>query len=550
MSFLENIFRRLESASAQKLLVELRDRGPASVSGGELAELIAQARTFLRRRGLKTGDRCVLLAANSIRWVAIDLAIIAEGLIVVPLYRRQAKAELVGMMKDCSPALICCDDVMLAHEIAESWPGAPPRCLLEEVFSTGADALSKPELDSARVIAILYTSGTSGEAKGVMLTAVNVGHILGSTSAQLDILMNHRPGQDRIYQWAPLNFAAAWITLLTSLARGSLIFLNTDLARLAQEVPEVSPDYFVNVPALLERVRRGVDERIRSRGGPVSAVYERAKTAYLGKHEADRGLADWMWLAVARAFLFPALRKKLFGGNLKALVSGSAPLALETQLYFMMLEVPVLQVYGLTETTGICTLDDPRRVEPGRVGRAIPGTTMELGEHQEILVRGPHVFPGYWNRAGETSKVLRGGWFHTGDQGEVDPTGNWKILGRLKNLIILNSGHNIAPEPIETALASLIPGLHQVVLIGNGRSYLTVILTGQLSAEDARAALERLNSRLPHYKQLRAFHIHSEPFTVENGLLTANGKLKRDLISERLKSEIDEMYAAKHPSLA
>lgn len=547
MSFFDDILARLNTLGGEQVLIEFRDPQPESVTGRELAELIAKARAFLKRQGLHQGDRCVLLAPNSIRWVAIDLAIIAEGCVVVPLYRRQATGELVEMMKDCSPALICLGERAVGEEIVQIWPDAPRQCVLEEVFLTPAEAFPQPQLDDSRVIAVLYTSGTSGEAKGVMVTAGNVGHILRSTSAQLDILMDHRPGQDRVYQWAPLNFAAAWITLLTSLMRGSRVFLNTDLTRLAQEVPEVSPDYFVNVPALLERVRRGVDERIEARGGPIRALYERAKTAYLKKQPGDRTLGERTWLAVARVFLFRRLRKKIFGRNLKALISGSAPLALETQRYFMMLGVPVLQVYGLTETTGICTLDDPRGVEPGRVGRAIAGSSMELGEHQEILVRGPHVFPGYWNRPQETAKVLDAGWFHTGDQGEVDSSGNWKIVGRLKNLIILNSGHNLAPEPIESELAALVPAAQQVLLIGNGRSYLTAILTGPISGHEVQAALDRLNRGLPHYKQVRAFYLHPEPFTVENGLLTANGKLKRDLISERLSSPINEMYLAKHP---
>ncbi len=121
--------------------------------------------------------------------------------------------------------------------------------------------------------------------------------------------------------------------------------------------------------------------------------------------------------------MFPTIRKKMIGANLKALICGSAPLSVETQLYFMMLGIPVLQVYGLTETTAICTMDDPRQVEPGRVGPAIRGIEMKLGENEEIIVRGPNIFPGYWNRPQETAKTLRDGWFHTGDQGEVDAAG-------------------------------------------------------------------------------------------------------------------------------
>jgi long-chain acyl-CoA synthetase len=214
----------------------------------------------------------------------------------------------------------------------------------------------------------------------------------------------------------------------------------------------------------------------------------------------------------------------------------------------MMLGIPVLQVYGLTETTAICTMDDPGHVEPGRVGPAILGVEMKLGENDEIVVRGPNVFRGYWNRPQETAKALRDGWFHTGDQGEVDATGNWRIVGRIKNLIILGSGHNIAPEPIEEELLRNLPGALQVVLVGNGRGYLSAVVTGDVTRERVQDALDAVNPGLPHYKQVRAFHISSEPFSIENGLLTANGKLKRDLITARLKDEIEEMYGVKQAS--
>jgi long-chain acyl-CoA synthetase len=170
---------------------------------------------------------------------------------------------------------------------------------------------------------------------------------------------------------------------------------------------------------------------------------------------------------------------------------------------------------------------------------------MKLGENDEILVRGPNVFPGYWNRPGESAQVLVEGWFHTGDQGEVSPAGNWKISGRIKNLIILNSGHNIAPEPIEDELLNLLPNAQHVVLVGNGRSYLSAIVTGSVTGDQVEAALNTVNSSLPHYKQVRAFRIRSEAFTADNGLVTANGKLKRDAIARRFTSDIEDMYAAK-----
>ena len=160
-------------------------------------------------------------------------------------------------------------------------------------------------------------------------------------------------------------------------------------------------------------------------------------------------------------------------------------------------------------------------------------------------MRGPNGFLGYWNRPEETASVLCDGWFRTGDQGEVDANGNWKIVGRIKNLVILSSGHNIAPEPIEDKIMRRLAGAQQVVVVGNGRGYLSAIITGKVEGSSVQAALDAVNLELPHYKQVRAFLVRKEAFSIENGLLTANGKLKRDAIAKTLSAEIEEMYRAK-----
>jgi long-chain acyl-CoA synthetase len=551
MPFVGEIFSQLKAAAGTRVLQEIRDGQVTGVTGGELLELIRKARTFFAAKGLTKGDRCGLLAANSIRWIAVDLAAMAEGLIVVPLYFRQAPAELVAMMKDSTPSLVCCGDATLRDGILQNWPGAggpeaPRHFLLDEIFS-GVEGVSldRPQVRDEDPVTIIYTSGTSGEAKGVVLTAANVGFMLGCTSARLDSLMSGRLGQDRIFHYLPFSFCASWIAVLTFLLRGSLVTLNTDLTKIPTDMPATAPHYFLNVPQLLERMRRAVDEQIAQKGGVVHTIYSRAKAARTrGKEQSSKpGDALWGWLA--KTVVFPAIREKMVGANLKALICGSAPLTPETQDYFSMLGIPVLQVYGLTETTGICTMDDPNNVVPGRVGPAISGIEMKLGDNDEIVVRGPNVFPGYWNRPQQTADVLRDGWFHTGDQGEMDAAGNWRIVGRIKNLIVLGSGHKIAPETTEDEVARELPGAQQVVIVGNGRGYLSVIVTGSVSGEQVQTALDAINPHFPHYKQVRAFCLRQEPFSVENGMLTANGKLKRDLISARMKNEIEEMYQVK-----
>jgi long-chain acyl-CoA synthetase len=547
MSFVEQIFSSLKQNSDAVVLQEVRADQTVSCTARQLIEQVDVARAYLRRLRLKKGDRCALLAHNSIRWVAMDLAIMAEGVIAVPLYARQAPAELVAMMKDCWPSVIACSEQALGDAIVQEWPEAPPVFAFDNVFVAGREPLSSPGRTIAEqdVVAIIYTSGTSGEAKGVMLNASNVGHMLGCTSGRLDQLMKKRPGQDAVFHYLPFCFAGSWIMLLTCLLRGSRITLNTDLGKIAADMRAAAPDYFLNVPALLERMRKAVDEQLWKTGGAAQKIYSKAKGAWARKHDGKGRAGDGVWLAMANRLVFPTIRKKMIGPSLRALICGSAPLNIETQLFFMMLGIPVLQVYGLTETTAICTMDDPDgRVVPGRAGPAISEIEMKLAENQEIVVRGPNIFPGYWDRSEETEKVLRDGWFHTGDQGEVDETGNWKIVGRIKNLIILGSGHNIAPEPIEDKILQHLPGGAQVVLVGNARGYLTALVTGKVDSDKVQAALHAASSTLPHYKQVRSFHIIEEPFTIESGLLTANGKLKRDLIAERFRDEIEEMYRA------
>jgi long-chain acyl-CoA synthetase len=453
------------------------------------------------------------------------------------------------MMKDCQPRLLFVSDAALGEGIAQAWPEAPRWVPFDEVMEQPASPQPLLDVPNARqdsdIVTIIYTSGTSGEPKGVCLNVGNVTHMISCTTERLDQLMGETHEPDRVFHYLPFNFAATWIVLLTYLTRESILTLSTDLNKLADEIRLASPHYFLNVPTLLERVRRGVEEAIAKRPAVIRSLFARARDAWQRLHVGRGRAADAFWVGLGRMLIFGKIKER-FGPNLRTLICGSAPLSPETQQFFLMLGIPVLQGYGLTETTGICTLDDPRvPVEPGYVGTAISGIEMKTAENEEIVVRGPHIFPGYWKRPEETARVLQDGWFHTGDQGEVNVRGNWRISGRIKNLIILNSGHNIAPEPIEEKIAQLLPAGQQVVMVGNGRGYLCALATGAVAPAAIQAVLDRVNPELPHYRQIRSFTVIAEAFTVENGLLTANGKLRRSAINARYDSEIKAMYDAK-----
>ena len=552
MNFLEHIFSNLESSGNRPVLQEPHESGLVAATGSELRAQIEIARAFFRSAGLQKGDRCVLLAPNSIRWVATDIALMAEGVIVVPLNTRQTPSELAVMIRDADSRLICAGDSTLADSVRAEFSSAPRMALFDEIFSANAGGLSSSSMLAPPIplaendpLTIIYTSGTSGEPKGVILTVGNVNFMLGCIMMRLDQLMSGHADVERVFHYAPFNFAAAWMLLLSCLSRKSLLTLSMNISRLQAEMAIAAPNYFLNVPLLLERVRRGVEDNVTKTGGIVAKIFNRAKAGWFARHDLEnRRNKDGISLAIARAIVFPAIRKKI-GPNLKALICGSAPLSRETQLFFMMLGIPVLQAYGLTETTAICTLDIPGNVEPGWVGSAVPGIEMKLGADEEILVRGPNIFPGYWKRPEESAKVLRDGWFHSGDQGELNANGNWRIIGRIKNLLVLSSGHNVAPEPLEEKLQAALPGAQQVVLVGHGRSYLIAIVAGEVNREAVATEIETINAGQPHYKRIHGFHVEPQAFTMESGLLTANGKLRRAAIVEHFAPQIEALYREK-----
>jgi len=551
-NFLQNIFEHLQRSPDRVVLREVHGDQFVSKSGAELLRLVEIARQWLRSTGIQPGERCGLIAANSIQWIAIDLALMAEGIVVVPLYYRQTAGELAAMLKDCQPRLVIIADAEMRDALNSVWPQIPPPVVLYEIFaSTNQPPTLTPSRQRANdeLLTIIYTSGTSGEPKGVCLTIGNLNHMASCTTERLNQLMGQfaktANEPDRIFLYAPMNFAASWMLMLSAFSREAALTLSTELTKLADEIRVAAPHYFLNVPTLLERVKRGVEDNIAKQAAPIRSLFARARDAWQRQHVGRGKSLDNFWLALGRKLIFAKVKSR-FGPNLRALICGSAPLAPETQQFFLMLGIPVLQAYGLTETTALCTLDDPRvPVEPGYVGPAISGIEMQLADNDEIIVRGPNIFSGYWNRPEETAKVLRDGWFHTGDQGEVNARGNWRIIGRIKNLVVLNTGHKFAPEPIEDKLAQLLPQAQQIVLVGNARSYVCMLLTGKVESSAVQAAIDAINPDLPHYRQIRNFNILSDTFTAESGLLTAMGKIKRDAIAKRYDAEINSMYERK-----
>lgn len=542
MNFLERIFDNLKDKPERTKLIEVRGGNLQGTDGAGILDLVARARAFIEKAGVKPGDRVGLLAPNTTRWVAADLAIVASGAIVVPLYDRQDPGELASMLGNAEPTLLITADDKLAKSIGEAWPEHCRIGTFDEAFDEKPSNRGLHPVQADDTVAIIYTSGTSGVAKGVMLSRANVDYMIPETISRIGKVVGQRNGPDRVFHFLPFCFAASRMMLWTQLSRPNPLMMSTDLTNLVVEMAVAKPNYFLNVPAVLERIRNGVAAKLEETGGVGLALYERGVAAYAKVLAGENTFFDNVALGLAERVVFPKIKTKI-GPNLEFLISGSAPLTEDTQRWFQMIGIPVYQAYGLTETTGIVSLDDPLEVQPGRVGVPLDGLEVTLGEGDELLVRGPNIFKGYWRKDDETKKSLDAeGWFHTGDQVEIDGA-NLRIIGRIKNLIIPESGHNIAPEPIEELFMQYCPKADSCMLVGHGRAYLSIIVTGEAPQEQIEAAIERVNGEVPHYRKIRKWHRSREGFSVENGLLTANQKLRRRVIEDHFEQEIDTLYA-------
>ena len=522
MTSLGRTLDRLAANRDRTVLQEVLRGAVTPVPAGVLADRIAAARTFLRDLGLAKGDRCVLLAQNSANWIALTLALRAEGLVSVPLYVQRPIDELTAIITQCEPALVCGDDPTLLADLA---PRTSVRSVTVEEVAQGpskqkvtqdfSPAIVEVEPDDP--VAIIYTSGTSGEPKGAVLTSGGVEHVIACAGARLDSL-DIRETPEQVFHYLPFCFAGSWILMLTCVSREAIVSLSLDpKASLIDDLAAVAPHFLLNVPIVLERIRARVEEQIASRPRVV----------------------QW---ALRQSLLRPLLHRQIrqrFGARLRGLICGSAPLARETQEWFQTIGIPVYQVYGLTETTAVCTIDreDPSQVVAGRVGSAIDGVELRLDETGEIFARGPNIFAGYWRNPQATARVLSNGWLRTGDHGDVDAHGNWRIAGRVDSLIVRPNGHKVAPERLEELLASRLPSAQHVVVVDDGERGLAAVVAGVVSDAQTAEATAWVNARVAPHEAIRGARIHGEPFTIENDMLTANGKIKRDRVAAWFRRE-------------
>jgi long-chain acyl-CoA synthetase len=545
---------------------------------------VARWQAALARDGLQAGDRVAIMLRNCPEWVMCDIAALGLGLVVVPLYTQDRPdniAYIVGHA-GCKVLLLEGEEQWNAlAEVHEQLGGLVRTVAVKDLAARAADtrvqSLSEwlpasagetrhEPRDPDALATIVYTSGTTGRAKGVMLSHHN---ILSNAHACLSGVMATTHA-DVFLSFLPLShtFERTCGYYLTMMAGSSTAYARS-IPLLSEDLQSVRPTVLVSVPRIYERIWGAIRTKL-DEGPPLrKKLFLLAVEVGYSRFEHAQGRGPWkasflVWPLLDRLVAAKVLAR--LGGRLRAALSGGAALPPDISRVFIGLGVPVLQGYGMTESSPVACANPPWDNLPASVGTAIPGVQVKLGDHDALLVKGPNVMLGYWDDPEATRQIMApDGWLNTGDIARIDERGHVYITGRLKEIIVMSNGEKVSPVDVELAIAG-DPLFDQVLLLGEAKPYLSVLAVlnrdhwqkvcaaGGLSADAAalsdNAAHEVVLARIarqlkafPGYAQVRRAVMTFEPWTVDNGLLTPTLKLKRVKVLERFNAEIDRLYA-------
>jgi len=571
-------FARAEALGNKPLLWAKREGAWHALGWAETAEAVRNLAGGLVALGLEPGDRVALVSENRPEWVIADLAVMAAGGITVPAYTTNTAADHRHILDNSGARFAIVSTRALAERLlaaacqADHTPVVvaiePPRLAQSsgvrlvawsEAMALGADRADEV---AARVAALrrggtaclIYTSGTGGAPKGVMLSH---GAILANCQGAIRLLAQLGIGDDVFLSFLPLSHAYEHTAgLFLPLTIGAQIYYAEGIDQLGANLIEVRPTLMTAVPRLYETMRARILRGIERQGGLRARLF--ARCVALGSRRAEGGRLGLL-AKVADLFLDRLVRAKVrarFGGRLKAMVSGGAPLAYDVGLFFTALGVRVLQGYGQTEAAPVVSCNPPARVKLDSVGPPLEGVEVRIAADGEICVRGELVMQGYWNDAEATANAIGAdGWLHTGDIGEIDGDGYLRITDRKKDIIVNSGGDNIAPQRIE-GLLTLQPEIAQAMVWGDRRPHLVALLVpaedwamawarshghpADLAAlaalPDFRRALgdavDRVNRTVSAIEKIRRFAAVAQPFTVDNSMLTPTLKIRRHVIRQ------------------
>ncbi len=559
-----------------------------TISWAEAARRVAGLAKGLKAMGLKKGDRVMLVSENRPEWCIADLGIMAAGCVTVPTYitnterdhqhildNSQSRAVIVStgkLAQALMPAVVRsseCDFVIGIEPLKSGQRGQQKyKDWADLVQGTDDDvaALTKEMATVGRreLACIIYTSGTGGAPRGVML---HHGSILCNAEGAATVLYeDFGLDNERFLSFLPLSHAyehtgGQFLPIMV----GAEIYYAEGLEKLAANIEETQPTVMVVVPRLFEVLRARMIKTVEKQGKVPNYLLDKALTIGERDYGGKKRLRD----APMRLLLSRTIKPKIkarFGGRMKAMVSGGAPLNPDIGIFFQSLGITLLQGYGQTESGPVVSCNRPAAgIKMDTVGPPLKGVEVKIAEDGEILVRGELVMLGYWNNPAETERAIKDGWLHTGDIGHLDEKGRIKITDRKKDIIVNDKGDNVAPQRVEGML-TLQPEILQAMVSGDKRPYIVGLIVpdpewalewarGQGMRYDfselqgnpqfraaVRAAVDRVNKDLSVTEKVRQFEFADEPFTIENGEMTPSMKIRRHVIRERYKDRVDGMY--------
>ncbi len=587
---LNDILLAVCAKQRNRVMLQRQASGWMPISSQEIYRNIVGLARALEAWGIGRGDRVAILSENRPEWTITDFAALALGAVTVPIYSTQTAEQTAYILNDAGVRVIAVSTKSQLDKVLSIQRQTPVERVLvmddvmDDVTDVGGSAAAvhmrelmlqgpaeaDPEFDArSRAVqpddlaTIIYTSGTTGTPKGVMLTHGNMASNIASSMEGFGFGNK----EELSLSFLPLSHVTARHVDFALLYRGVVLAYCPDIAYLARALEEVHPNIFIAVPRIYEKIRQQVI--LKTLGFPKNTIYRWAVS--VGRAHRDEIMAGEkpaeisFTMKIADRLVFSKVRAGM-GGHAEEFISGGAPLGRELAEWYADIGIPVHEGYGLTETSPVIAVNTPAEHKLGTVGRPLHNVEVRIANDGEVLVRGPSVFKGYWNRPDETREAFVDGWFKTGDIGQIDADGYLSITDRKKDLIKTSGGKFIAPQPIESSL-KLNPLIGTAVVLGDRRKFPAVLISPHFPVLedwarenqvtfDSRQALvehvkvqalyegivEELNRNMARFERLKRVLLVAEEFSAADGTMTHTFKVRRRGIEDRYRPLIDEMY--------
>jgi long-chain acyl-CoA synthetase len=509
-------------------------------------------------------DRCLLVSENRPEWLISDIAVMLANGITVPAYTTYTENDYRYLIEDCQPSVIIVSNNEMHDKLKNiieekdfikrviTFEKISRRnykdkyldfnSIIESDLSEN-DKIKNLNLKRTSPACIIYTSGTGGNPKGVILSHGGILNNLEGACEILRPLINRRP---IFLTWLPLSHSYEHTVQFAQIAVGAKVFYAEKIEKLLDNISEAKPTIMTAVPRFYQNLYNKINMNMKKQTGLKAKLIK--ATIFLGKKELLKQKMS-LYEKFLNFIVNVLVRKKVkkqFGGNLRAFVSGGGALDKEIGEFLNAIGLPTLQGYGLTETSPVVSCNPIQKIKVETVGPPFKGNEVKIAEDGEILVKGENVMLGYWNKKEDTEKVLKDGWLYTGDIGKIDSEdGYLKITDRKKDIIVSAGGDNISPAKIENQLTNS-PAIDQCMVYGDGKNYLVALIVPNKDFEEQKEKINEIvgeiNKNLTLLEKIKKFHLINESFSIENGLLTPTMKVKRNKVIARYKNILENFY--------